>query len=815
MSSFVRETLIAWRTVRKSYVVSIAALLTIAIGVGSVTAVFSVVEAVLLKPLPYPDSRQLVTIWRVPLSNSNDFAVTSLPEALDWQDSSRSFSGLAPFTEREYTLLGTDEPLNVHGVSVSANIFQLLGVSPSLGRGFLPNEDKFGSLDGSNPVVLSQSFWKQQLGSDPQVVGRRIQLNGDYYTVIGVMPSGFAFPVGVSVDLWTTLAEFHKKFLNQQPVNEQRGVLLFETMARLKPGVTIAQAQQEMKNIQATLVRKYPQYGSDVTVRLLSAIAWVAGEEYGRILWIFMAAVGCIFLIATVNVMGLQLARQSERRRDTAIRLVLGANRLHIFRQLLAEGMILSLIGGAAGIGLAYLTLPVLKHFVPQDIPRLAEARIDGSVLLFTFAVAALASMVFTIGPLIHTGDLNADSVLKQDNTRAAGTGIQRRRLLGALMIVEVALTLFLLASANLLLRTVVKARVVDLGFKDDGVLTFKVALSNQSDRPSQARFFAQLLEQVRALPGVESAGSATSVPLTGDALNVGVILPGKSDSGNAQANIAVVEPGYFQTLLVNLRGRDFMSSDSAGGQPVIIVNEAFGRMVFGAEDSLGKQIEPTVPAVDGEYKVRTVIGVARNLRSEDPWKDGGPAIYVPESQVPFNSMTFVVRTKSDPLMLLDAIRRQAKILDQSVPVSRVKLLHDYVREKFLQPEFSALLLVIFASIALVLTIVAVYAMVAYSVLQRRHEIGIRMALGATSNGMLLLIVRQTMALVAVGLLGGLVASVLASRVLGGILFVVKPADPLALAASFLCVSLSTLVACVVPARKIVMMRTWNVLHHE
>ncbi len=764
VEDFLADLRFAVRQLRKAPAFALAGILTLALGIGANTAVFSVVNAVILRPLPYPASDRLVSVATRTLEGEPDNF--SYPNFFDLRGGNRVFEHVVCYRDQKMGLSGAGEPVNLPGVVASADLFDTLQVRPALGRGFVPQEEK----PGQRVVVISHRLWTERFRADPSLVGRSIDLDRQPYTVVGVAPRGFNFPAGGrQVDLWTTLA-VDASSDTVRPMTVQRGMEILETVARLKPGVSLAQARAGTDVVLAALARQYPRHNSKLAgSRIVPLIDDILGDTRDPLL-ILLGAVGLVLLVACANMANLLLARNAERVREFALRASIGAGRGRLVRQLLAEGLVLSAAGSGAGILLAAACLRAAGTLDSAGIPRVAEAAIDGRVLAFSMALAVLATVLFSLAPALRVARVSLAVSLKQSSAGGVG-GTDRLR--GALVVAQIALGLVLLSGAGLLAGGFLHLMRRDPGFQPHGLVSFDVALPEALQQGSKHLDFGDaLLDRLRQLPGVVSAAAAMPLPLTGTEINVEFDIEGRPSTPSSKpvSDIAVVSPGYFQTMGVPLlEGRGFAETDDARSQPVLVVNRAFAEKFFPGDRVLGKRLEPGVSASGVRTGAREIVGVVGNARESALGTAPEPVHYFAARQLPWCCGSFVVRTAGSPLALESSIRRVVASLDAASPVDKVRTLDDMFAEGIARPRFHALLLGAFAIIALALTVVGLYGVLTCSVLTRDREIGVRMALGARRGDVVRMILKEAGVLVALGLCAGLAGSLAGNRLLASL----------------------------------------------
>ena len=787
-------------TMRRSPGFAAVAVLTLALGIGANTAIFSVVNAVLLRPLPYRDPARLVTVlhdgWK-PVAPANFF---------DWREQSSSFESVAAAQLWSLTMTGQGQPEQLELLQTSAEMFRVLGVDAALGRTFASGEDQPGR---EHVVVLSHGFWLRRFGGAPNVVGQQVALDGEPYTIVGVMPPEFQF-----APFWATHAEAWVPLNLGQRVNDRRGQSL-RVFARLKPGVSLEQAQAEMETINRRLAEQHPRENEGLTVSVDPLHEKVVGKSRPALL-IILGAVGFVLLIACANVANLMLAKSALRQREIAVRIALGAGRWRVARQLLTESLILSLAGGGAGLLLASWSNTALASLGPDTLPRVHTASLDVSVLLFTLGLSLVVGLLFGLAPALRSTKTDLSESLKSREGLARGRRHERVRQL--LVVGEVAVSLVLLVGGGLMMRSFLRLTSVDPGFDPHGVTTATVRLAGPryATDEQRAAFFQRLTTQLGSLPSVKSASAINHIPLGGDVWTFGFTVEGRPvppESQRPSAVYRVVRPDYFRTMgAVLLKGRDFTERDDATSTGVVIVNDALARRQWPGEDPLGKRI-----TVNSEgTKTREVIGVVRDLKQGEWASEPQPEMYLPHLQAASpRSMTLVLRTTSNELEVGPEIRREVWAIDKDLPISQVTSMDDVVSESVAQQRFNALLIGLFAATALILAAVGVYGVMSHAVAQRTHEIGVRMALGARGRDVLGMIIRQGLVLTLIGLAVGVAGALALMRVMNSLLYGVSATDPLVFGGVVLTLMLSALLACYVPARRATKVDPLIALRHD
>jgi putative ABC transport system permease protein len=775
------------------------AVIALALGIGANTAIFSVVNAVLLRPLPFKNPEQLVIVNETVRRETIETRPASYPDFIDWRDQNQSFEDIAAFDSPSFTLTGGDEPERIPGEIVSASYFSLLGIQPKAGRAFLPEEDR---TPDANPVaVVSYKLWQRRFGSDPNLVGKSVKINERDFTVIGIMPEGFEGVSGGS-EVWIPVSMI-STFSSQPGDINKRGSRWHSVIARLKPGVTINQAQADMDAIASRLEREYQGTNKDRGVQLVGAHESAVGNLRATLM-VLLGAVAFVLLIACANVANLLLARATVRQKEIAIRTALGASRRRLIRQLLTESLLLSIAGGGLGLLLSVWGIELIIAFVAGQVPGYVKPDIDIRVLVFTLLVSLVTGIIFGLIPALQASKPGLNELLKEGSRGSTG-GARRHRVRRSLVIAEIALALMLLIGAGLMLRSFQRLQAFNPGFKVDNVLTLRISLPRSYSSNQATLFHQQLVERVQGLPGAQSVGSATDVPLDGNTSATMVPVEGLvPPDDDIRVYRHTISPNFFASLGIPiLRGRDFTVRDNAQAPRVVIISDSMAQRLWPGEDPIGKRISTSrdqnrkevwdeIIGVVGDVKYRTLI--------RDQNKD--PDIYLPLLQNPDPAVALAVRTQGDPASLVPAIRSEVQRLDSNLPIFDIAPMKQRVENVTANTRFSTLLLGVFAAVAMLLAVVGIYGVMAYSVTQRTHEIGIRLALGADRRDVLKLVVGEGMALVGVGIGTGLLGAFAATRILASQLYSVSATDPV----TFLVVSLIlagvALGACFVPARR-------------
>ena len=779
MHNISQDIRFAIRQLRKSPGFAITVILTLALGIGATTGIFSLVNAVLLRPLPFPEPDRLLDLQHES-RRSGTIAPQSLsyPDFFDWRAQSQSFSAIASFRDATNTLTNAGTAQILQSEIVSSDFFRVLGIHPELGRDFLPEEENAGR----NAAMLSYQLWQTVFGGRPDIVGRTITLDGYAYTVAGVMPASFSFPFqNPAPQLWISAATDAFDPDGGTPITAQRGAHMLDVIARLKPGVTLDQARADLNHVDANLAAQYPESNKFFTSALVKPEHEAFIGDARPALRILFAAVSLVLLIACANVAGLLLARASHRRSEIALRAALGASRGEIIRQVLIESLLLSLLGGALGLGLSTVFLQGMLHFAPQNLPRL-ESSVDATVLGFTILASVVTGLLFGVVPALRMSHLDPSAALR-DGTRNVTAGRAQHRLHGALVIAETALGLLLLISSGLFIRSFVRVLSVDPGFDRRNVLTADISYpSGKGYADKVVHFYDQLLPRLAALPNVKSAAAGWPLPFSGDNIGVTFEIEGHPTAKGDEpgSDVRVITPDFFNTLRIPiLRGRDFAATDSGTSAPVVIVSESWAKKFLPGEDPIGKHMKPGLS--DGVHPdaMHEIVAVVSDVKQRSLTKDPRPTFYLPLAQCAVNSPTLVVRTSGDPAALTTPLRTLIASMNRDVPVYHVHTLEDMLSAAASAPRFTTLLLSSFAAMALLLSAVGLYAVLSYMVAQRTSEMGLRMALGAQRGDVLTLILRRGLLLAATGAVIGLACSALVTRLLSSQLYGVHAFDPI------------------------------------
>lgn len=806
MNTFWHDLRYGARVLTKKPGFTVIAVITLALGIGATTAIFSVVNGVLLRPLEYHEPQQIVTLLnngRGPVSPAN---------FLDFRAQTRSFERMAAAEAWGGILAGTDKPEEIGGLRMGEGLFELLGVPALVGRALQPEDFKPGK---DHVLVLSHKLWNRAFGGDPGIVGRPVTLSGESYIVVGVMPPQFRFP-----PFWSTRAEMWAP-LDLRDRATSRGGSSLRVFARLKPDASVAQAQSEVDAVNRRLSQAYPDANAGINVRVDPMNEKVVGNVRLALL-VLSGAVGFVLLIACANVACLLLAQAATRQKETAVRVALGASRWRILRQLLTESLLLSLCGAVAGILVAVWGVDLLTTLMAGNttsfsvrLPRLSEIKVDATAFAFTLGVSLLTSVLFGLAPALGASKPDLNQVLKES---WRGTTGGRRRLRETLVVAELALALVMLIGAGLLMNSFLKLQSVDPGFNPRNVLamTTSVAGNSQYVGPEREAFYRQLTERLSALPGVESASAINHLPLAGDRWGRALTIEGRPlppPGHGIEVAFRVSRPDYFQTMGIPLRaGRDFTERDRPDAPGVIIINETLARRHWPDEDPIGRRVtldDPRDPSQPVEWL--TVVGVVKDVKQESWVDEPSNEIYVPFQQSGgffrstarhYASMTIVVRTKVEPRSLAEAAQDTVRSFDRDLPVSNVVTMDQVIADSLWQPRFNLQLIGFFAGVALLLAAVGLYGMMSYSIAQRTHEVGLRMALGAQQSDVIKLVLTQGIKLTLAGVTLGLFASIALTRLMSNLLYGVSATDPTTFATIAIVLMGVAVIACLVPARR-------------
>jgi putative ABC transport system permease protein len=797
MDSLLQNIRFAVRSLRKSPALTASVVLTLALCIGATTAIFSVVYAVLFRPLPFREAGQIQivrTTWK---------DLTSSFSAGNWADvnrQQRSFQYFVPGHSESFNLAGAEAPENVDGARVGADYFAMLGVQPALGRTFLAEEDAPGRGD---VVVLSDALWRRRFGADPGVIGRELRLDGRPHRVVGVMPASMDYAV-FGEELWLPTA-----FSTERLAMHDEHYLA--VLGRLKPGVTVSQAEAELRSLAQWLRTTYPKENRDRGLVMAPFMEELVGDYRPR-LFVLLGAVGFVLLIACANIANLLLARGTARSRETAIRAAIGAGRGHLIRQALTESLVLAVSGGLLGLLVGYWGVSLLAAFGPEDVPRLAQARLDGPAVAFAVGLTLLSGLVFGLAPAIRMAGRLPHEALKEGGRSGSRAG-SRDRLRNVLVVGEIAVALVLLTGAGLLIRSAIALNQVDPGFDPQGVVAGRVSLPEVAyQTPEQVtRTFQRIEERIAAVPGAAGGALVSTAPLEGGGSN-GLVPEGRplDISSAINSQMRLVTPGYFATMKIRLlRGRTFTADDRRGAPLVMVINETLAREAFPGEDAVGKRIACCEPGPGGSPNWKEVVGVVGDVRAQGLDQAPEPEFYLPMVQAPAaawtwtnRTMTVAVRAQGDPISLMTPLRQSVAEVDPAVPLYNLGTMQGRLVDSLAQSRFSTMLLTVFGAIALLLAAIGVYGVISYGVAQRTQEIGIRMALGARHGDVLAMVVRHGAMLAAVGMVVGLVGALALSGLLSTLLFRVSPTDPPTFAGGIVVLMAVAVLAAALPARR-------------
>jgi putative ABC transport system permease protein len=801
IETLVQDLRYGLRQLRRNPGFTVVAVLTLALGIGANTAIFSVVNAVLLQPLPYRNPTRLVKIAETVQNRGAENPITvSAPDFVDWRDSNHSFEDMAAIMPGNFDIAAADLPGKIHGAYATPNFFAMLGVKPLLGRLFLPDE---GEMGRNFVLILSYSVWQQRFGSDPNIIGKGVSQNGQNYRVIGVLPQSFVFTWGYfgrntqRFEIWAPL-------LIAPDMLGDREFHPFLVVARLKPNVGLWQARSEMSAIAQHVAQQYPATNRSMGVQVISLQDQVVHSIRPALL-ILLGAVVLVLLIACVNIANLLFGRSIQRSKEMSVRMAIGASRLRLFRQLLTESLLLAGLGGCLGFLLGVWGTHLLVSIIPPDVPRIATVAMDRSVVMFTVAITLLTAIIFGLSPALASSKVELTAYLKEGfGTLASGAGSRMARRI--LVVSEMALALVLLLGAGLLIKSFWHLLNSDLGFSPNNLLTMKLNPTGAKDStPAQMRVFAsQILNQVNNLPGIQDAAITSRLPLSGGmtvrasyALGANSIALGEQ---GPQGDYSEVTDDYFRAMGIPvLRGRGFSTQDRANSPPVVIINSVMARQLWPNKDPIGKQL--TVSSLEGEA-IRTVVGLVGPIRGQSLEEAPGAQIYAPYSQDPSDSLYVVIRTTSNPENIARAVRKRIFKLDRNVPVEDMMTMEQVLAGPTVLPRFYTSVLGLFAALALILAAVGIYGVMSHVVAQQTHEIGVRMALGADRRDVMRLILGKGFKLTFAGVCIGIAGALCLTRFLSSLLYGIKPTDPLTFIAVSLILMGVALLACYIPARR-------------
>ncbi len=789
MNTFLHDLRYGLRMLAKAPGVTLLAILALAFGIGANTAIFSVVNAVLLRPLPYKDTSHLLALNLVHQQSGAEGSPMSPADVLDFQAQNRAFE-FSAYTDNVFTFSNGVVPEQVSGAYATAGFFSTLGVAPLLGRGFLPNEDKPGT---EATVVLSESFWRSHFNADPQVLGRVITLSARPHTIVGVMPARFQFP-DRATQLWAAF---------QIEPQTRRGPYYLRGLVRFTG--TIAEARNELAQIASRVQTATPELPASYGFVSTPLEEWLVGKVRPALL-VLLGAVGLVLLIAALNVANLLLSRAAAREREISIRSALGASRGRILRQFLTESLLLASLGGAAGLLLSVWGIDLLRAFGPDNVPRLQDVTVDRAVLAWTAFISLGSGILFGLAPAWHGTRLNLGDALKAGG-RTGGESVGARRLRSVLVVSEIALAMMLLIGAGLLIRSFVSLQQVRPGFAAEQIVTMQISLprARYPEQALAAQFYDRLLPQVANVPGIRSAALASGLPPNGGQMSDTFLVEGQplvDDSKAPLGNILMVTPGYFRTLGVPMvQGRDFAERDNREAPRVVVISETLARKFFPDTNPIGRRFkEGGIDRTANPWM--EIVGVVGDVKYEGLDTPTAPAFYLPYAQSPTRDMALVLKTALPSTDAAAAVRRELGAIDPDIPLAQISTLENLVNESIAQPRFRTSLLGVFSGVALLLAAIGIYGVIAYSVAQRTQEIGIRMALGAQRSDVLRLIIRQGMVLTAIGIALGIVGALFLTRLMESLLFGVGAADPITFSLIALLLGAVSLLACWLPARR-------------
>jgi putative ABC transport system permease protein len=796
MSNLLQDVRFAVRSFLRAPRFTVPAVLALALGIGATSAVFSVVRGVMLKPLPYADPDRIVTIWESNAARNRHRNVVSAANFAAWRERSQTLEHIGMAGPSRFNLLLNGQPEEVAGLMASADVLAALGVHPALGRIYTPDED----LEGNDAVMLiSYEFWQSRLGAREDVLGMPVVVNGRPRTIVGVTPPGFTVE-GTRANVMVPYGWTTERLRAAMGRGSSHGI------ARVREGVTFEQAADEMRRIAAQLEQELPELNSGWSVTLVP-IHELMIEQIRPALLVLSGAVALVLLIACVNVANLLLARGTVRQRELGVRTALGAPRTRLVAQMLTESLLLALVSGVAGLGLAAAFHRGLLVLVADRIPvpRLDQVTLDSIVLGFTLLLALGTGLLFGILPSLLATSTASDAIREGGRH---GSGPRSRRVLSALVVAEVALSLVLLAGAGLLIRSFMRLQSIDPGFRSEGVLTARVSLpaAKYTDNRAIAQFFERAIAQIRTAPGVESAAGVSFLPMAGPGIGTSVYRldqPVPAPGARPVADVRPISPGFFRTMGIPLlAGRDVSDADSGDAPQIAVVGQTLARNLFGSENPIGKRLHVNVGSDEGMQV--EIVGVAGDIKMSTLDAETRPAVYIPHPQLPIGLMTFVVRAapSMDPSAVTSSITSAVRSLDPELPVADIRTMEDVVSSTLTRPRLISVLLTVFALIALVLAGVGVYGVMAYSVSQRTQEIGVRMALGATTHAVFRMVLRHALLLVGVGIAAGLVIAAMLAQLLDTLLFQTEPFDPLTFAATAIVLTLVAALASYIPARR-------------
>jgi len=798
METLIRDIRYAARGLLKQPVFAAIVLLTLGLGIGASTAIFSVVNSVLLRKLPYRQPDRIVAIQE--LSEKGTRVQVTSANFLDWRAQNTVFEHLAAIRVTTSNLALADYAERIDIAQTSANFFEVFGVTPTYGRFFIPTDEQAGH---EPVVILSDGLWRSRFGSDPGLVGKPIKLDGRNYTVIGIAPPRFQYPD--KTEAWLPPLKLVPELFPDQDVTQTRGMGYLAAVALLKPGVSLPQAAAEMETITSRLRQQYPESNNNRFNKVVSLHRHLVGDT-DTMLWLLLGAVTFVLLIACANVANLLLANAASRQKEIAIRTALGASRFRVVRQLFTESALLALAGGAVGLLLSVWGVPLITKLLPREFPRLDEIQIDWRVLGFTLAASVLTGLLFGLAPVFHLTRFGVHDAMKE-SSHGAGGSVHRSRLRHALIVAEVALSVVLLAGAGLLFRSFLQLQSVNAGFTPEQVLTARLSPSGEKFKTDSdyIKYYENVLARIGALPGVREAGVINTLPLQkGPTFRFRVEgrAPLPIDKW-PPANYRSVSPNYFHALNIPvLQGRPFTDRDNEQAPTVLLVNQSIAEKYFPGENVVGKRINFGRTDSNQQPIWREIVGVVADVKNMELKEQPEPEIYFSSLQSPFEAMSIVIRSSVEPGSLAGAVRGAVAEVDKTVPVADIETMDRIVTESVMQPRFNMVLLGLFSAIALVLSAAGIYGVTSYTVTQRTHELGIRLALGAQLGDVLRLILKQGLAVILIGVAIGLAAAFVLTRLLRTLVFGISTNDPLTFIGITLLLSVVALIACYVPARR-------------
>ena len=798
MDTLLKDLRFGARSLLRQRTFTSVVVLTLALGIGANTTIFSVINALILTPPAISEPERVVALWETPVDTRREGFLSYL-NLLDWQSRNQTFEQIAGYKPNGFVLLENGEAEPVQGMRITANFLPLLKVNPIRGRNFEPDEEKRGS---ERVALLSYDFWQTRFGGNENILNQKQILNGEEYSIIGVLPQNFEFPLSdKDVAVWTTVA-------GEAGNLSERGAHVLRGVGRLKPNATVEGAQNDIARIAANLAQEYPRSNTNSTAWVVSAGEQIVGKDIRLALWLLLGAVGFILLIACTNTANLLLVRASTRQKEIAIRAALGASRWRIARSLFVESIMLSLLAGATGLFLAVWGLGVLKHYAADQLPRISEVRINSSVMLFTLGVSVLTGLIFSIVPTLKASHPEVNEVLKS-SSKSATSARNLHLWRDSLVVSEIALSLILLVGAGLMIKSFAQLTNVAPGFDPNNVLTGRISLTRDVyDKPEECvRYVNQTLARLRALPGVEAASFVAPMPFSGG--NVGSDFriegrpepePGKEPSASNRS----VTPEYFASMKIPLlKGRNFTEQDKRGQTGAAIINASLARLYFPNQDPIGQIISHVgANQNEGDPAQWQIVGVVGDVHHSSLTKEASPELYLPYQQNSWGWGNFLVRTTVSPAGLVDSFRQEIKAVDKSVAITNVRPLTEAISATVTQTRFYTFLFGLFGAIGLLLTTTGVYSLISYTVAQRTQEIGIRMALGASRQHVVRLILGKGIGLAVVGSVGGLIISFWLTRLIVKLLFAVQPTDLLTFGVATLVLLFAALLASYLPARR-------------